>query len=106
MKKIIFVILLFLFNFQIMGNSQESKKIIIQKTHNLSFYELKAEIINNLKLEIAPPISFNQDDAFLIVGIAAMAAFVISVLVFNKEIFGTLPLTLFAVGVAGIILGT
>lgn len=89
-----------------MGASFIDENKRLSQDSSLSFYQLKTEIINNIKNDAVPPISFESENAFLIVGIASMTAFVISVLAFNKEIFGTLPLTLFAVGVAGIILGT
>ena len=100
---IIFIIIFCTPSISAADNNDNNKKNIETGS---SFYELKTLLINNIKNEAVPPISFNSENAFLIIGIASMAAFIVSVLVFKNEIFGTLPLTLFAVGVAGIIMGT
>ena len=82
-------------------------KDIIRNINDRSFYEKKIEILNAMKTRSIPYKNNSSSiNAYLIIGAAAFAGFILSVTVFNEEIFGTLPLTLFAAGVLFIIIGS
>jgi hypothetical protein len=72
-----------------------------------SFYEIKTEIIKEMNFK---PLLYKSNvsakDTYIIIGAAAFAGFILSVTIFNEEIFSTLPLTLFGASVLFIILGS
>ncbi|MEO8398248.1 MAG: hypothetical protein ABI550_00380 [Ignavibacteriaceae bacterium] len=81
-----------------------------KKLNNSESFELKKiEILNGLKyqkvLNNNAALKLDQDKVYTIIGITAIAGFFASVIIFKEEIFGTIPVSLLAVGVLFIILG-
>ncbi|MBZ0200892.1 MAG: hypothetical protein K8H86_13560 [Ignavibacteriaceae bacterium] len=101
MKLFIYVIFVIVFLSTINAQVKKDTNPLDMKVVSLSEYEKKIVIIEEFKNNIAnQPIEMNSNTTFRILGGVALLGFLASVTIFKENLFGTVPLTLLAAGMA------